>query len=182
MRPLAEQHREIWGSPSSINAASNTLRNTVTRTLMNRDLVKTVPHRRRCSRMSRLLFVGTPHQRAQYLTGQPASAWREADADLFLWSCMCLWLVWLSLRGLRIARGVVAVNGPRLKMWRIFAGVFFLLSLARSVLDPASNRYQADNLAQAIGMYFAPVIMFGLAIWLIRSAFPRRQRTGSPAT
>ena len=90
---------------------------------------------------------------------------------------MFLWLIWLSIRGLRIALGVVPLSGPRLKMWRIFVGVLFILSLARTVLDPASNRYHADNLAQAIGMYCAWVIMCGLAIWLILSAFPRWQQT-----
>jgi hypothetical protein len=61
-------------------------------------------------------------------------------------------------------------------MWRIFLGVLLLLSQTRSWLDSKSNRYQTDDIAQAIGMYLAGVVIFGVAIWLIRSAFPRRQR------
>jgi hypothetical protein len=91
---------------------------------------------------------------------------------------MFLWLIWLSLRGLRIALGIVPLSEPRLKMWRLFVGVLLLLSSARSMIDPAANRYQADNFAQAIGMYCGFVILSGFAIWIIRSAFPRAQRTG----
>jgi len=91
---------------------------------------------------------------------------------------MFLWLIWLSVRGLRIALGIIPLSGPRLKMWRLFVGVLLLLSSARSMLDPASNRYQADNFAQAIGVYCGFVILSGLAIWIISSAFPRAQRTG----
>jgi hypothetical protein len=89
---------------------------------------------------------------------------------------MLLWLTWMSIRGLRICAGFLPIAGPRLKMWRIFLGVLLLLSQTRSWLDSKSNRYQTDDIAQAIGMYLAGVVIFGVAIWLIRSAFPRRQR------
>jgi hypothetical protein len=93
---------------------------------------------------------------------------------------MFVWLTAMSVRGLRLAAGVVPLSGPRLKMWRIFVGALLLFSLAKSLLNPASNRYQSDNLAQAIGMYCASVFLFGLVVWLLRSAFPRWQR--APAT
>ena len=86
---------------------------------------------------------------------------------------MFLCLVWLSVRGLRIALGIIPLSGPRVKMWRLFVGILLLLSSTRSMLDPASNRYQADNIAVAVGMYSGFVIFCGLAIWIIRSAFPR---------
>jgi hypothetical protein len=84
---------------------------------------------------------------------------------------MFVWLTAMSVRGLRLAAGVVPLSGPRLKMWRIFVGALLLFSLAKSLLNPASNRYQSDNLAQAIGMYCASVFLFGLVVWLLRSAF-----------
>src|SRR3954465_12211782 len=77
---------------------------------------------------------------------------RDVSIYLIILAMFC-WLIWLSIRGLRIATGRLPITGPRLKMWRIFVGVLFLFSAIRSAVDPKSNRYQADNLAQAIGMY-----------------------------
>src|SRR6185437_10798346 len=45
-------------------------------------------------------------------------------------------LIWLALRGFRIALGKVALNGPRFKPWRLFASFILFESLIKDVIDP----------------------------------------------
>lgn len=89
-------------------------------------------------------------------------------------------MVWMSIRGFRLATGVDALDRPHTKVWRVFLGVLFLGGVAKNVLDPGSRRFQPDNLAQTVGMYIGSLLMLCLSIWLIRSAFPRWQQK-SPA-
>ena len=81
-------------------------------------------------------------------------------------------MIWMSVRGLRLATGVDPLDAPRVKVWRVFAGCILLISLARTILIPGSRRYQAINAAQLFGMYLSWVLILLVAAWLIRSAFP----------
>jgi hypothetical protein len=84
-------------------------------------------------------------------------------------------MCWMGLRGLRLALGVVSLDEPRVKLWRVCLGGLLLASLMRNVLYPASRHFQSRNLAEVIGMYVGWILIVCVIVWLIRSAFPRFQ-------
>jgi hypothetical protein len=91
---------------------------------------------------------------------------------------MAIVMVWLSVRGLRLATGVDSLEQPRVKAWRVFAGVFiFVVSLTTIFVPsfvPNSQKYQANTAGETVGQYIGWILFFWLAVWLIRSAFPRK--------
>lgn len=97
-------------------------------------------------------------------------------AVYFLGIATAVAVVWMSIRGFRLATGVDALDRPHTKVWRVFVGVILLGAVAKNVLEPGSRRFQPDDTAQAVGMYVGSFLAVCLSIWLIRSAFPNWQQ------
>jgi hypothetical protein len=94
----------------------------------------------------------------------------------FLGVAMAIAMLWMSIRGFRLATGVDALDRPHTKVWRLFLGVILVGAVAKDLLNPGARYFQPEDLAQAVGMYIGSFLMLCLSIWLVRSAFPRWQQ------
>jgi hypothetical protein len=66
------------------------------------------------------------------------------------------------------------VGGP--VWWEVIVGALLLLVEAQQILFPGEQYLQADNTAQAAGMWVAKLAFIALGIWLVYSGWKGKRR------
>ena len=99
--------------------------------------------------------------------GHVADVW--AAMGLLFVCALIAYLISVSIRGLRWARGQGTIGNGQIKWGRVYLGALLIFVEIKNHWHPAPNLLKPSNETQAVGMNAAAIALAFLGVWLIVS-------------